>query len=157
VNVGRSLSRSRVRSWIALFAVIAVGTAVWTGTRLYLQVRSMRTLPRIHSALVLRRIERYRPFSRFLYVEEPVYSFRADIPMPPKLAVGALKRYWSGDLTNARMVEELQRVRPGMLLLANDTRERPFQDWMQAEYRLVYEDARHRLYTLRSVISQAER
>jgi len=77
--------------------------------------------------------------------------------MPPRLAVAALKRFWSGELTNAQLVEELQRIRPGVVLLANDTQERPFQEWMQVEYRLVYEDARHRLYALRSVIDQAER
>ena len=156
-SVSQHLSRRRAWGWIALFAVFAVGATAWMGARTYLQVRSMRELPRLHSALVLREIERYRPFTQFLYTEEPVYSFHAGIPMPPRLAVVALKRFWSGDLTNTRLVEELQRVRPGMLLLTNDTRERPFQDWMQAEYRLVYEDTRHRLYALRSVIDQAER
>ena len=156
VSVGRYLNQRRAWGWVALFAVFVVGATVWMGARLYLQVQSMRHSPRLHNALVLREIERYRPFTQFLYTEEPVYSFHAGIPMPPNLAVAALKRFWSGDLTNAQLVEELQRVRPGMLLLTNDTRERPFQDWMQAEYRLVYEDARHRLYVLRSVIKQAE-
>ena len=156
MSVGRYLSQRRARGWIALFALSAIVAMAWMGARTCLQVRSMRGLPRLHSALVLRELERYRPFTEFLYAEEPVYSFHAGIPMPPKLAVAALKRFWSGDLTNARLVEELQRVRPGVLLLANDTRERPFQGWMQVEYRLVYEDARHRLYALRSVIEQAD-
>jgi len=157
VSVGRQLSRRGAWGGMALLGVCAVGATAWMGARLCLQVQGMRHSPRIHSALVLREIERYRPFTQFLYTEEPVYSFHAGIPMPPRLAVVALKRFWSGDLTNTRLVEELQRVRPGMLLLTNDTRERPFQDWMQAEYRLVYEDTRHRLYALRSVIDQAER
>lgn len=140
-----------------LLVAVAVGTAVWAGARVYLQVQSMRALPQLHSALVLREIERYRPFTQFFYSEEPIYSFHANIPMPPWLAVAALKRFWSGDLTNTRLVEELQRVRPGVILLTNDTRERPFHDWMQRDYRLVYEDSRHRLYVLRSVIDQAER
>jgi hypothetical protein len=116
----------------------------------------MRGLPRIHSALVLREIARYRPFTRFLYTEEPVYSFHAGIPMPPSLAVAALKRFWSGDLTNTRLVEELRSVQPGVILLKNDTQERPFQAWMQTEYRLVYEDARHRLYARKALIDQAD-
>jgi hypothetical protein len=155
-SVSQHLSQRWARGWIVLFALSAVGAMAWMSARTYLQVRSMRELPRIHSALVLREIERYRPFTQFFYAEEPVYTFHANIPMPPRLAVAALKRYWSGDLTNARLVEELQRVRPGVLLLTNDTRERPFQAWMQAEYRLVYEDTRYRLYALRSVIDQAD-
>ena len=156
VSVGRYLSRRRARGWIALFALIAVGAMAWMSARTYLQVRSMRGLPRIHSALVLREIARYRPFTRFLYTEEPVYSFHAGIPMPPKLAVAALKRFWSGDLTNTRLVEELRSVQPGVILLKNDTQERPFQAWMQTEYRLVYEDARHRLYARKALIDQAD-
>jgi len=156
VSLGQHLSQRRAWGWIALFAVFAAGATAWMGARLYLQVRSMRESPRIHSALVLREIERYRPFTRFLYADEPVYSFHSGLPMPPRLAVAALKRFWSGDLTNAQLVQELQRIRPGVLLLANDTRERPFQEWMQAEYRLVYEDAQHRLYARKSVIDQAD-
>jgi hypothetical protein len=156
VSVGRHLNRRRVWGWIALFAVLAVGAAVWMGARLYLQVQSMRALPRIHSALVLREIARYRPFTQFLYADDPVYSFHAGMPMPPKLAVAALKRFWSGDLTNARLVEELRSVQPGVILLKNDTQERPFQAWMQAEYRLVYEDALHRLYARKALIDQAD-
>jgi hypothetical protein len=157
VSVGRSLGARRWRSGFVWFAVAALGATAWTGARLYLEVQSMQALPRLHSALVLREISRYRPFTHFFYAEEPIYSFHANIPMPPKLAVAALKRFWSGELTNSRLVEELQRVRPGVILLTNDTRERPFQAWMQREYRLVFEDAKHRLYVLRSVLDQADR
>jgi hypothetical protein len=37
------------------------------------------------------------------------------------------------------------------MLLKNDTRERPFQRLLQSEYRLVYQDAHHRLFARRAV------
>jgi hypothetical protein len=157
VSVGQRPRQRRSRGLLIVCVAIAIGAAAWAGARVYLQVQSMRALPRLHSGLVLREIERDRPFTKFFYAEDPIYTFHAGIPMPPWLAVAALKRFWSGDLTNTRLVEELQRVRPGVILLGNDARERPFQDWLQREYRLVYEDAKHRLYALRSVIDQAER
>src|SRR5260221_10937328 len=58
----------------------------------------------------------------------------------------SLKRLWSGDMTNARLVEELRLSQPGVLLLKNQTAELPFSDWMSTEYRLVYQDGKHNLY-----------
>ena len=75
--------------------------------------------------------------------------------MPPNLAVLPLKRFWSGDMTNARLVAELQQAKPELVLLRNDTRERPFQDWLAAEYRLVYQDAKNRLFARRAVARAA--
>ena len=68
----------------------------------------------------------------------------------------SLKRFWSGDLTNARLVEELRKSQPGAVLLANDTRERPFEEWLHGEYKIVYQDSNHRLYARKEVIEQAE-
>ena len=75
--------------------------------------------------------------------------------MPPELAVVPLKRLWSGDLTNARIVERMRAIKPEVILLRNDTREVPFQGLIDAEYRVVYQDADHRLYTQRALAKQA--
>jgi len=105
---------------------------------------------------VLKELERYKPFSQFLFAEEPIYSFHSGIPLPPRLAVLSLKRFWSGDLTNAGLVAELQKSKPGVVLLANDSRERPFEEWLHAEYMMVYQDASHRLYARKTVVEQAD-
>jgi hypothetical protein len=157
VAVGRHLGQRQGWGTKALVGVCALAPLLWTGARVGLEVEGLRSAPRLHRELVLREMERYRPWTEFLYAEEPICSFHAGLPMPPRLAVAGLKRFWSGDLTNARLVEELARIRPGLVLLTQDTRERPFDAWLRAEYRLVYEDAKHRLYALRSVIDQAER
>ena len=77
--------------------------------------------------------------------------------MPPPLAVLMLKLMWSGEMTNARIAEEMERYKPGVILLKNDTRQMPFQDLLHSEYRLVYEDAEHRLYALKSIIRKGRR
>ena len=136
--------------------VFAICSVLWMGARIYLQIDGVRHSPRTYSSLVLKELERYKPFSQFLFAEEPIYSFHSGMPLPPRLAVLSLKRFWSGELTNAALVEELRKCRPGVVLLANDTRERPFEEWLHTEYEIVYQDGNHRLYARKAVIQQAD-
>jgi len=103
----------------------------------------------------LKQIERLKPFAKFLYAEEPIYSFHAGIPMPPDLAVVPLKRLWAGDMTNARIAAEMTQVKPEIILLKSTTTDTPFNDLLASEYRPVYEDGEHRLYVRTSVARQA--
>lgn len=150
--------RSRLRRSIPLyvllgvFGIFALG---WMSSRVYFQVTGIRGSPQTYSSLVLGEIERLKPFVDFIYTDESIYSFHAGIPMPPNLAVLPLKRFWSGDMTNDRVAEEMWAVKPEVILLRNDTREVPFQDLIDAEYRVVYQDADHRLYTKKSLAKQA--
>jgi hypothetical protein len=137
---------------VALFALFAV---LWMGARVHLQAQEIGRSPQLHSELVLHEIERLKPFAQYLYADEPVYSFHAGNPMPPALAVLSLKRFWSGDMTNARLVAELEAAQPEILLLRNDPRERPFQDWLADGYRLVYRDGQHLLFARREVARAA--
>ena len=138
-----------------LLGLFTVGAAGWMGARVYLQITGIRHGPQTYSRLVLPEIARLKPFTEFFYTDEPVYSFHAGIPLPPRLGVISLKRFWSGDLSNEELTAELQRVKPGVMLLATDTRELPFSDFLHAEYRLVYEDAAQRLYAHQTVLEQA--
>jgi hypothetical protein len=50
----------------------------------------------------------------------------------------------------------MRKFKPGVILLANDTRVAPFKELMDSEYRLVYEDTDWRLYALKTVIKKAK-
>ena len=126
------------------------------GARVCLQVASIRNSPQLYSALVLNEIARLKPFTHWLYAEQLVYSFHADIPMPPPLAVVSLKRLWAGDMTNARFAAEMSRFKPEIILLRNDTRGAPFQDLLDTDYRMIYQDERQRLYAERAAIKRAD-
>ncbi|OLD92698.1 MAG: hypothetical protein AUI36_47335 [Cyanobacteria bacterium 13_1_40CM_2_61_4] len=146
--------RPTIGSWLlaGVFAICALG---WMGARVYLQVASIRHSPRTYSSLVLKQIERLKPFVKFMYSDEPIYSFHAGIPMPPSLAVVPLKRLWSGALTNARIAVEMSEFKPEVSLLTSDLPDRPFSDLINAEYRPVYEDGKHQLYVKKSIAKQA--
>jgi hypothetical protein len=136
-----------------LFALCGAG---WMGARVYFQITGIRSSPQVYTELVLKEIERLKPFSRWLYTDQLVYSYHADIPMPPPLAVVPLKRLWTGDMTNKRIAAELSRFKPEIILLRNDTREVPFQDLLDTEYRMIYQDDRQRLYADPQTIKRAD-
>lgn len=155
---GRNAAAKRTHFRIAtgglvLFAGLA---AFWMGCRVYLQIVSMRALPRTFSSLAIAETARFKPFTRWLYTDDLVYSFHTDIPLPPPLAVVSLKRFWSGNLTRERVAGEFGRYRPELVLLGNNAAPVPFQDRLQQEYRLVYHDERLRLYARPAVIRQAD-
>jgi len=138
---------------VALLALCVVG---WMTTRVYLQITSIRNSPQLYSALVLKEIERLKPFTRWIYADQLVYSYHANIPMPPTLAVVPLKRLWAGDMTRARIAAEISRYKPEIILLNNNTREVPFQTMLENDYRLVYQDERQQLYAERETIKRAD-
>ena len=123
-------------------------------SRVYLQVTGIQNSPQTYHSLVLSEIERFKPFTQFIYTDELIYSFHTGIPVPPKLGTISLKRLWSADMTNEKIAAELWATKPGLILLANNTRAVPFHDLLTSEYRLAYEDDKHRLYARKDVIAQ---
>ena len=85
--------QTRSVRWKVVLGVCGVCAVAWMGARVYLQAQDIRSSPQVYSSLVLHEIERLKPFTRYLYADDPVYSFHARIPMPPTLAVMPLKRF----------------------------------------------------------------
>jgi hypothetical protein len=135
--------------------VVACCVAAWVGSRIFLEVRSIRSCPQISTALFLEDIARYKPFVEYIYCEEPVYSFHADIPMPPEFAVVALKRLWTGDMTNEKIARRMREIKPGLMLLSTGRRLIPFQALLDSDYQLLYQDESYRLFALKSVVQKA--
>lgn len=155
---GKGIRFQRLRAvgaWVPV-VVVALCAAAWMGTRVYLQIAGVRNSPQLYTALVLKEIERLKPFTRWMYTDQIVYSFHAGIPMPPPLAVVPLKRLWTGDMTHARIAAEMSQFKPEIILLSNDAREVPFQHLLESDYRLIYQDARQRLYAERATIKRAD-
>jgi hypothetical protein len=143
----------RSSKWMRFLAgaFCCVVLAVWIGARLYLEVIGIRAIQRIETCLVLKEIERFRPYTEFIFSQDAIYSFHSGIPVPPHLAMLSLKRFWSGDMTRARLRSELEQAKPGLILLPNSTDEVPFQDLVNREYRMVYFDPQFRLFAHKSI------
>ena len=158
--VGYSLVLVKVLRARKAWAIAAVGLFLacagsWMAGRVYLQVATIRAAPRIENSLVLKEIVRFKPFTRFMFTDQPIYSFHSGIPLPPSLGVMSLKRFWAGDMTNARFVSELDAAQPELILLRNDTTESVYEEQLSRKYSLVYRDDANRLYALKSIASKA--
>ena len=140
---------------VALSAYTLIA-APWMLGRVYLQASAIRNSPKIENSLVLKELDRFKPLTQFVFTDQPIYAFHACIPLPPNLAILSLKRFWTGDMTNARLVTELEQTKPGLILLSNSSRELPYQDLIDQEYRLVYQDNANSLYAHRSIANKAK-
>ncbi|HEU5124829.1 MAG TPA: glycosyltransferase family 39 protein [Verrucomicrobiae bacterium] len=145
--------KRKLRGVFTSFAVLTVG--IWIGARAYLQVVAMNHAPQLDTSVLLAEINRYKPYTQYFFTLESVYTFHSGIPLPPELADISLKRLWSGDMTNAKMAAELERIKPGIILVANSSQELPYQELLQNEYGLVFQDDDHQLYALRTIIHLA--
>jgi hypothetical protein len=145
------------RGWLLRvgFGVLALSGLGWSGGRVYLQEAEIRSLPRLSSCLVLKEVARFKPHASFLFSDEPIYSFYSGIPMPPRLATISLKQMWAGEMSNARVVEEITRVKPGLILTKNDSRGRPYRGLLDREYKLVYRDQQYLLYAHSTISKKA--
>ena len=121
-----SWRRNRV-AFVAL-VLYAACALPWMAARLYLQAAKIRNSQPTYTCLALKEIARLKPFTSFIFAEQPTYSFHARIPLPPKLAVLSLKRLWSGDITNECITAKLQAVKPGVILVGNSSRLLPFEN-----------------------------
>jgi hypothetical protein len=142
--------------WTA-FALFVGGSLCWMGARVYGEQTDIRASARLHSSYVLKEIQRFKPFTTFMFTDRPIYSFHSDIPLPPHLAMLSLKRFWTGDMSNARLVAEIEAVQPELILWANDSREVPFQDLLTRNYQLAYIDAANRLFVHKNIVKQVRR
>jgi hypothetical protein len=111
----------------ALVTSFAICWAAWLGTRVCLEIKAIQEVPKVYASLVLKEITRFKPFSKFMFSDQPIYSFHADLPMPPNLAVISLRRLWSGNMDNSRLAAALNEVRPGLIMLGNTPADTPFQ------------------------------
>ncbi len=96
----------------ALILVVLGLAGSWMVARVFLEEETIRSSPQLESCLVLKEIERFKPFTKFLFAYEAIYSFHSDIPMPPRLAMSSLKRFWSGEMNINRMITEIETLKP---------------------------------------------
>jgi hypothetical protein len=139
------------------FALFFGASLCWMGARVYGEQADIRASARLHSSYVLKEIQRFKPFTTFMFADRPIFSFHSDIPLPPHLAMLSLKRFWTGDMSNARLVAELEAAQPELILWTNDSREVPFQDLLTRNYQLAYIDAANRLFVHKNIVKQVRR
>jgi len=85
--------------------------------RLEANIRDLRRRPTIVSSLVVKTMKQYAERTHWAYADPVIYPFHAQVLVPPELAIVMLKRFWSGQITTAAIVEACKRYHAEQLVL----------------------------------------
>jgi hypothetical protein len=119
--------RRRRSSWAAstlwLAALILVGITLFQRLPLvvpeftrtpYFNPKSQEDPPR--ELRIVREINRHAQETEWMVTDLPIYAFRANLPVPPELAVFSIKRMAAGGLSDAYILEIIDRYNPNLIL-----------------------------------------
>lgn len=145
------------KAWgaVGLAVLLALGLAL-TEARLEASVRTILRSPRAAENPLLAQITQLRDQTRWMYSEQVIYAFHARIPVPPALAVITLKRFWSGQMSMASILELLKRYQPEQLLLRKRRFGSEWEIFLNDNYVLASEEAQLALYVAKRLQVQPQ-
>jgi hypothetical protein len=148
-NAARKADRLRLRTVMA--AVLLTALAVQSGTRLMAEIDKIRSKGQAGTDAMLAHINNYREQTHWIYAQPVIYAFHARLRVPPELAVVALKRYWSGQMTWQQLLTLVQKYRPEQMLLFKSTMGPEWTDFLKSNYVIDYDDGQKVLYIAKSL------
>lgn len=152
-----SLALSRRETWqaLALCGLSAVAL-VRSEQRAEAGVVGLRARTRLSADALLAKIEQYAPNVHWMYASatQEIYAFHARLPVPPRLAMTTLKRFWSGQITPEDVIAICNEYGPELVLLQPQS----LDSWTSflKNYSVVYQDKKNRLYS-RAAGAEVER
>jgi 4-amino-4-deoxy-L-arabinose transferase-like glycosyltransferase len=94
---------------------------------------------------VVYEIQKYAPQTHWMATDLPMYAFRADILVPPEMAVVSKKRLVAGDFSDQELVAIIRKYNPELIML--DRFNYPgVQETLDASYEMQYTRFDSRLY-----------
>jgi len=108
-----------------------------------LETAELRVVP--YKLKFLDQMNQYAPLTKWVVTDMPMYPFRARLPVPPDLATFTSKRWETGNLSEAEMIEAVRSYDPEMVLIGRFAFPE-LEQYLQPGYRLVRDRANIRLY-----------
>jgi hypothetical protein len=96
---------------------------------------------------IVQQMKKYRGRTNWVYTEDPIYAFHAQLLMPPELAVVTPKRFWSGQITSEQIIEQCIKYKAQLLVfsLAN-TNDSRWDKLLNHSYQREFQDESYTLY-----------
>jgi hypothetical protein len=91
------------------------------------------------------RMKKYAPETNWVVTDLPMYAFRARLPVPPNLAVFSVKRFETGNLSEAEMIATIQKYHPEQILLGRYTYPN-VENFLKGRYYLIHAKEPMKLY-----------
>jgi 4-amino-4-deoxy-L-arabinose transferase-like glycosyltransferase len=108
--------------------------------------------PTTNEMQFLSKVLDYTPKTHWMVTDLPMYAFYARLPVPPNLVVFSRKRFDTGQLTEAEILEGIQKYQPEQVLLGRADLPR-VQQYLKENYRLVFAQHDTELYVLDRVLA----
>lgn len=77
---------------------------------------------------LVEQMRKYGNETRWIFTKNHFCAFQARLPIPPKLLLLVKKRFWSGQITEEEVLNEVKRLQPEQLLLSQE-RELKDENW----------------------------
>jgi Dolichyl-phosphate-mannose-protein mannosyltransferase len=162
VAAGEALTRPfhilRSRRWLSLESLVTVVALVGLAFTLVqrtplvlndlryqedLDTAELRVVP--YKLKFLDQMNQYAPLTKWVVTDMPMYPFRARLLVPPNLATFTSKRWETGNLSEADMIDAVGRYDPEMVLIGRFAYPE-LEQYLQQSYRLARDRANIRLY-----------
>lgn len=91
------------------------------------------------------RMSEHAAKTTWVITDFPMYAFKTGLPVPPEFAVITEKRFLTGSLSEAQIVETVERLKPEQILIGR-FQFPSLEPILASEYRLLYERQHIRLF-----------
>lgn len=142
---GLNLSTPAAWKGLALCALAALGIA-HSERRLEANIKYLRQRPLADANPIVKKMKEYADRANWVYSESGIYPFHARLPVRPDLAIVMPKRFWSGQITAADIIETCKRYRPELVVLPVASLSEEWKCFLSAEYAFSCADDRNVLY-----------
>ena len=100
---------------------------------------------------LLKLIDKYAPRTQWLVTDMPMYAFRTRLAVPPELGAFTSKRVYTGNLTEAELLEAIETYQPEQVLFGRF--EFPgLQSYLDEHYQLVQAHDQTHLYIRKDLL-----
>jgi hypothetical protein len=148
------VGRARIRPSTFAVGVLLAATVVQSIQRFAAAARVISSSTSVANDPMLKHIDLYRDRAKWMYAQPIIYPFHARLPMPPELAVVTLKRYWSGQITPAEILDVCREYKPEQLVLYQLRAGGEWTEFLKADYARVYEDTNCVLFVSKTILPE---
>ncbi len=108
--------RLRNYFWASISLILIIFTLLTLKPKVSKDIPSIQTNYEPEFAIVNRLLEQ-KNSTKWLFTDVPIYGFYADLLVPPEIAVFSTKRIKTGQLTQDKIYELLEKYRPEQILI----------------------------------------
>jgi Dolichyl-phosphate-mannose-protein mannosyltransferase len=106
---------------------------------------------------IVQQVLDYKNKTKWLFTDNPIYAFYADLGVPPEIAVLSRKRVASGEVTREYLYNLIAKYQPEQVILERFPEVyEPLRPYLETNYLKIEERGSLRHYVLRRIVEQQE-